>query len=144
MSSTKFTPGPWYAFGAAVTNENPSMYKPGTPLNVIACTGDDGHEEQAAEQVANARLIAAAPELYEALLNIEVLFRRDGENSLDTFERIASQFQKDTGYMRPGKSAPMVEEAPQYDENLRRKKWDEWVDDKLVDARSALKKARGE
>ncbi len=63
----KHTPGPWYQFGCGVTDENPKHVKPGTPLNLIAATGDDCDPGDESQQIANARLIAAAPELLAAL-----------------------------------------------------------------------------
>ena len=61
MSKTKFTPGPWLF----------SSYKSGTSVIVI-----DGKEFGVAtvnypNRDANAHLIAAAPDLYEALDNLE-------------------------------------------------------------------------
>lgn len=73
MSETKFTPAPWKAeYGSVVTD-----YKPDTKRihgygadNDFVCDLNDGeyHEYYSAdEQEANTNLIAAAPELYEAL-----------------------------------------------------------------------------
>lgn len=68
MSEAKFTPGPWgleTPFGAPgmfVTVAGPRRTNP------IIChvyPGDD--EQRSPERLANARLIAAAPEMYQAL-----------------------------------------------------------------------------
>ena len=53
MSESKFTPGPWYVDGTFVTNDE--------DLDICSM-GDVAWE-------ANAHLIAAAPDLYEALKN---------------------------------------------------------------------------
>lgn len=54
MSEPKFTPGPWYVDGTFVTNDE--------DLDICSM-GDVAWE-------ANAHLIAAAPELYEALRDL--------------------------------------------------------------------------
>jgi hypothetical protein len=72
---TTFTPGPWIAHdnGSSVYTEAP--VDPGRCYGygcgpAFVCDLNDGeyHEySDSAEQVANARLIAAAPDMYEAL-----------------------------------------------------------------------------
>ena len=67
MNEPKFTPGPWLF----------SSYKSGNSVIVI-----DGKEFDVAtvnypNRDANAHLIAAAPELYEALEHIEEYWNRD-------------------------------------------------------------------
>ena len=54
---TQYTPGPWKAIAAAVYA--------GQPLDTVVVSGDHGRLS-ADEAEANARLIAAAPELLEA------------------------------------------------------------------------------
>jgi hypothetical protein len=59
----KFTPGPWFAFDCDVRSA--SVVLEG---HTVAETPDAPRDSDAlAESLANARLIAAAPELYEAL-----------------------------------------------------------------------------
>lgn len=69
MSESKFTPGPWYISidnrsCPSVRNKGgyvcfaPSIHNYGDPLRYM---------DEAAERQANARLIAAAPDMYEAL-----------------------------------------------------------------------------
>lgn len=76
------TSGPWFASGAAVYSEDPRAHKPGTPLNIVCCTGDDGDEWACREHIANACLIAAAPALLIAC-KLAVLRLNDG-NELDS------------------------------------------------------------
>lgn len=58
MNEAKHTPAPWIAKGTRVTSEN------GKWFNIEFTTSLE-------EAYANARLVAAAPELLEALKNIE-------------------------------------------------------------------------
>ena len=68
-ASTKptHTPGPWQVEGEAVyANRDPrSRHRNGRACVANICTGD--YDELDAEGIANARLIATAPELLEAL-----------------------------------------------------------------------------
>lgn len=75
----KFTPGPWS------TNH---FQNGSTPVNVFGVYGDGAElfrtsSREVEENEANARLIAAAPELYEALQIILVQFGeyRDGDGA---------------------------------------------------------------
>ena len=68
MSDTKFTPGPWVVDFGGTTGHIKSVAKnksSNTPTVARYDIGIPGVSE--AEQYANARLIAAAPELYGAL-----------------------------------------------------------------------------
>ena len=62
----KHTPGPWFITGSMTKYVEARI--PGRMIQEVAACGptaaDDGYGEQ---QMANARLISAAPELYEAL-----------------------------------------------------------------------------
>jgi hypothetical protein len=63
MAEQKHTPGPWSAVGAFIENRNT-----GTAVCKTMCRfNEEGHFPVEAEADANARLIAAAPELLEAL-----------------------------------------------------------------------------
>ncbi|MFT8896306.1 MAG: hypothetical protein ABF968_05005 [Acetobacter sp.] len=68
MSETKFTPGPWIAFkgaGWCISRPNARMaHMVGmrAHFSMVSAENDDEKEAQA-----NAHLIAAAPDLYEAL-----------------------------------------------------------------------------
>jgi hypothetical protein len=60
------TPGPWSAVGAFIENRNT-----GTAVCKTMCRfNNEGHFPVEVEADANARLIAAAPELAEALTNL--------------------------------------------------------------------------
>jgi hypothetical protein len=65
MSKTKFTPGPWEAQGLYIMFTNADTKQFDWVAKVERFTGKYKHEE-----AANAALIAAAPELYEALEKI--------------------------------------------------------------------------
>lgn len=62
------------------------------------------------------------------------------EDPVQRFERIAEEFRRDTGFLRPGKSEP-----PGYamDEVERQAAWEKWVNDRsrrvLADLREATK-----
>lgn len=64
--TTKFTPGPWYLNG---TDKGPGQYymhigAKGSPMNLASIN------ECHTQSIANSHLIAAAPDLYEALKEI--------------------------------------------------------------------------
>lgn len=70
MSNSKFTPGPWYHVGGTDNRKAPFIRAvgdavPGTMAIASVCNRGSYWESQA-----NARLIAAAPELLEALQTI--------------------------------------------------------------------------
>lgn len=86
MSSAKFTKGPWVAetngcmvYTRAIVDEHRvSGYGAGSSF--ICDLNDHEYHEYSdpIEQLANARLIAAAPEMYEALRQCEQLLRTYG------------------------------------------------------------------
>lgn len=60
----KFTPGPWVADGTTVYAD---AFKSGRNVyGAVACLAI-GEDDTAFQEIANAHLIAAAPDLYEAL-----------------------------------------------------------------------------
>jgi hypothetical protein len=92
------------------------------------------------EMRANARLIAAAPDLLIALSDLADVFAHDGENSVARFDRLAAMFRKDTGYLAPGKDQPMCgPDQPDGDE--LRAIYDAWYLAKVTRAREAITQA---
>lgn len=49
------------------------------------------------------------------------------EDSVETFDRIANMFYKDTHEFRPGKSVPLAMYRDENDEERRQTAWAEWV-----------------
>ncbi len=89
------------------------------------------------DRAANARLIASAPELLEALIWREQFEAREGEGSNDRFERVAEIFYRETGYLRPGKDC-RVEPM-----EVRQQAWEEWLRAGNERARAAISHATG-
>ena len=73
MNDTKFTPGPWELATSEFEVRSFDRKLIAGMILMEAQTYDNGREQQAA----NARLIAAAPEMYEALNGISSLFGPD-------------------------------------------------------------------
>lgn len=74
---SKHTPGPWFCTendGSFVRHVDNNRIQIGSPLDYIAeiidYGGGDGENQNDAEQEANARLIAAAPDMLEALKEV--------------------------------------------------------------------------
>lgn len=83
----KHTPGPWNIdenFAAFDGEEFMSIEYQGCPIctvrgtNDMACIEDDEQEKIAEECMANAKLIAAAPELLDALVHLTNAVPNDG------------------------------------------------------------------
>ena len=119
MSETRWTPGPW------------QITEPNGQGNGISIVGPDewprlpeawlGIKVTSAEQIANANLIAAAPDLYEALENtIDYLYQQITDGCKGCFGDCASANPKPS-------FCPLREMQRDYDQ-----------------ARAALAKARGE
>ena len=89
-------------------------------------------------------LLKSAPELAEALKAAHDWRGLCDENSLETFERIADLFRRDTGMLRPGKDQAMALGGHPTDEE-RDKAWREWCERKNAELdakiRAALAKA---
>jgi hypothetical protein len=89
MSETKHTPGPW-----RIENDGDDIFVIGRPEWKCTRFGIEGdwdvatitemHEDNKPETIANAHLIAAAPELYDALKYVIGIF----EHYADTPEEI--------------------------------------------------------
>ena len=80
MADTKFTPGPWEL---RTDRSEYRIYARGQNVSGVAAriNTDWPFPEQQAEQRANAHLIAAAPELYEALQDVLGLIPLEFEES---------------------------------------------------------------
>jgi len=78
--------------------------------------------------------------LVEALAELQDVFAREGEGSLERFERLAEMFRKDTGYLAPGKDPGMCSRQP--DGYELRRIYDDWFNAKVVRAREALAQAQ--
>ncbi len=75
MAETKFTPGPWSIFGPLSDKHEPAYrVSAERTLSLTVSPCHDGFVQ--GENKANAHLIAAAPELYEAL---ELLLSAQGK-----------------------------------------------------------------
>lgn len=72
MSAAKHTPGPWSIKDDAVNAIEPDVMA--GEFYIAQCFGHSHHDEA----LANARLIAAAPELLEALQDCREALRRAG------------------------------------------------------------------
>src|ERR1700689_980748 len=103
-----FTPKPWEmkevrtSIGVAFRVNEPS--KLDDDHGCIACVYSDDtsmNKRPRHEHQANARLMTAAPDLYGALVGLLALWPLPDEGANDTFERIAADFQRETGYLRP-------------------------------------------
>jgi hypothetical protein len=78
-TEAKHTPGPWAAHGCAVyTADNWSEGRNLGGLLVAVASPAEADSQPQDEDLANARLIAAAPELLEALLLVERAWTGDG------------------------------------------------------------------
>lgn len=88
----------------------------------------------------NGALLAAAPALRDALKEYVEL----SDVSLDSLERLASEFYCDTGYLAPGKDIPPAIDSDAYRAE-RQQRWNKWAkgkhDTRLAWARVALKQA---
>ena len=131
------TPGPWRVededHGAIWIASDNAMY--GDIADLYHLFGKDVIRKGDCE--ANAHLIAAAPDLLEALKGLMVFYKAANEDSFVRFERLADEFKAETGYIRPGKDC--VRDSPEE----RERAWNEWVDAKIDRARAAIAKAEG-
>jgi hypothetical protein len=66
MTITTHTPGPWETSGQFIVAPDPNGIHPDIYIAEIVETDDEGRMATPEQQTANARLIAAAPLLFEA------------------------------------------------------------------------------
>ena len=90
----KYTPGPWYQVGAWVEHEDDDV------ADICSCDpatiGQEHLGRSDSEMGANARLIAAAPDLLEALQNM-VEAHRSGKLFASTINNAVDAITKATG-----------------------------------------------
>lgn len=126
MSEFKGTPGPWKARNLGTEIAVFGSYR------LCGMTGGEIQRDKA-----NARLIAAAPDLLDALLFAERRSKRDDEGHTEFFERLADEFHMRHGYLPPGKDDPLrnvsVDEA--------RDAWDRFLAEPAKARRAAIAKA---
>lgn len=95
----KHTPGPWEAVrNSSFWEINPSYYRwcSNVPFTIgDVCASDPGHPDGGLQE-ANARLIAAAPELLEALIEVEQMIQA-GEMNEGTMEVVRNAIAKANG-----------------------------------------------
>jgi len=90
MSKQAHTPGPWEVHWGEYYPEVRKRFRP--DHHSIVCGTVHGYmysENREAEQRANARLIAAAPDLLEALNNLIAAMDRDGDLKYETLREDA-------------------------------------------------------
>lgn len=96
MTEAKHTPGPWFVHGPSVgtgpSEADSCGYEVAHILNPYkGCVGARDRVD------ANARLIAAAPELLEALEKTQILLERMGMQSSDEYQENRAAIAKATG-----------------------------------------------
>lgn len=138
-NESKHTPGPW----TVVHEDEGSCFvdtvAPGNSQWAIAVPRGPNSK-------ANARLIAAAPELLEALIECGEWFGLT-KCPLDQWEDLAEVFYKDTGFLRPGKDYPAGHGLSEAEESERDAKWKAWSEKRRSEMtariRAAIAKAEG-
>ena len=90
---------------------------------------------------AAAEITAQRDELLKALRRLESLHSRPDEGPNERFERIAEAFQRDTGYLRPGKDEPAASGGSRKGE--REAAWQAWVEAICAEARAAIASTEG-
>ena len=99
-------------------------------LRTALVAGAKAVEEVAALKADNERKDAA-------LRGLRIMFKNDGEGSIEHYDRVAEVFRLRTGFMRPGKSQPM---HYSHTDDERSAAWEKWVADLLSNADAALAK----
>ena len=132
LARLSHTPGPWRMHQVE-------------PRTIVA-VDRNGHGAEVANTLnslsspeqadADARLIANALNTITALDSLVMLFGRTG-NALEDFEEQAAAFQRDTGFMRPGKDMAAAS-GGEADREVRHTRFNAWVQSKIEAAREAL------
>lgn len=139
---TTHTPEPWMLhdmeFATVVTEKKPGRF-------IALCDGKHFSREESA---AHARQIITAhnatyaaginPEVIQDMWNSLAKLWRLCDDSVDSFETLASEFHTDTGFLRPGKDVPA---AMPVDEAEQKKAWQAWIATQWNGARTAARAA---
>ena len=142
--SAQHTPGPWKFEPDMRVDEHARPFDPEKEY-LAGWNVTNGETEivgiegiiPGGEAEANARLIAAAPDLLAALTELADVFAQDGERPGARFDRLATMFYKDTGYLAPGKD--VSEFGPdQPDGPALLAIYDAWYLGKVTRARAAI------
>ena len=133
----KFTPGPWRVVNKYKVVAGQGVLPREIVVSTISgeCELSPGNADEA-----NARLIAAAPDMLAALEFAERRSRQPEEGHTEYYERIAEEFFVQHGYLAPGKDDPVQSVPPEQ----RRDAWEKFLSEPAEARRAAIKKARGE
>jgi len=151
MSEHKHTPGPWEThihrgdwgmrgcidIVADAGERRIATVEFTTPYCLNASRRD---RENYGVAIADARLIAAAPDLLAACEALVSRARQPHEGAFDWFERLAAMFTSETGLIPPGKDCPP--QAADY--KATTEQWHEWIRAPYSVGKAALALAKGE
>lgn len=127
MNNVKHTPGPWKATRRSDLDPVNSYWDieagHGCLINGQGF-GLTGYVSQV-----DAMLLAAAPDLLAALIELRDWYAIDPTQctSLDQFERLAEEFYRETGKLRPGKDVPSLRAETEEDAAERESLWLQWA-----------------
>ena len=129
----KFTPPPW---------EIVRLSGQGSPFSIRMTFDRDKtfYGVRSIYREKDARLIAAAPDMFAALEFAERRSRQPEEGHTEYYERIAEEFFVQHGYLAPGKDDPVQSVPPEQ----RREAWEKFLSEPAEARRAALAKARGQ
>jgi hypothetical protein len=121
----------------AIRNDPPLHDREGDPVTPVVEADELARAAALIESLSHDREV-----MREALDELQDVFAHDGENSIERFDRLAAMFDRDTGYMAPGKSRPM-HRCDQPDGLELHRIYDEWFAAKVTRARAALASLKG-
>lgn len=135
----KYTKGEWVREGRTVYALEVDKDRRGREYlrNRFAAGFSGGPDTPESEVEANAQLATAAPDLLEALREFAAEAWDPDASATDYYERVAEEFRRATGFLRPGKDEAAGGFG--HSEKDRRAAWDKWVEDR---ARARVAKAR--
>ena len=85
MTDICHTPGPWEDDGKFIVAPDPAGVHPDIYIAEIVQEDDEGRLASPQQQLANGTLIAAAPSLFDALLDIKRLAGKSDDRGYDPF-----------------------------------------------------------